>query len=88
MDTHPTSFCVQLPQITKTYSFLEYVMGGCQINFTVGIDFTASNGEPNQPDSLHYLDPHKPNQYTSALIAVGDICQDYDRYVGGGVGSL
>lgn len=64
--------------ITKTYSFLEYVMGGCQINFTVGIDFTASNGEPNQPDSLHYLDPHKPNQYTSALIAVGDICQDYD----------
>lgn len=53
-------------------------MGGCQINFTVGIDFTASNKEPTDPSSLHYMDPSKPNQYMQALMAVGSICQDYD----------
>ncbi len=35
-------------------------MGGCQIHFTVGIDFTASNGAPSDPRSLHYLDPMSP----------------------------
>lgn len=56
-------------------------MGGCQINFTVGVDFTASNLEPSNPKSLHYIDPYTPNQYTQALMAVGSICQDYDTYV-------
>lgn len=65
-------------KFTKLYSFLDYIMGGCQINFTVGIDFTASNKDPLDPASLHYLDPHKPNQYTTALIAVGEVCQSYD----------
>ena len=68
-------------QTTRLYTFLDFIMGGCQINFTVGIDFTASNGEPSKPDSLHYLDPAKPNQYTRALVAVGDVCQYYDSYV-------
>jgi hypothetical protein len=65
-------------KVVRAHSFLDYVMGGCQINFTVGIDFTGSNGNPRSPSSLHYLDPHKPNEYTTALIAVGEICQDYD----------
>lgn len=54
-------------------------MGGCSINFTVGIDFTASNGDPKKPSSLHYIDPYSPNEYMTALRAVGLICQDYDR---------
>ena len=65
-------------QVIPTYSFLDYVMGGCQINFTVGIDFTASNRNPTDPSSLHYIHPTQPNQYTLALRAVGSICQDYD----------
>lgn len=64
--------------VVPTYSFLDYVMGGCQINFTVGIDFTASNLNPTDPSSLHYIHPAQPNQYTQALLAVGSICQDYD----------
>lgn len=44
----------------------------------MGIDFTASNGYPNQPTSLHYLNPYEPNEYVKALTAVGEICQDYD----------
>ena len=50
-----------------------------QIHFTVAIDFTASNGDPRDPRSLHYIDPSSPNQYTRALHAVGEIIQDYDR---------
>uniref|UniRef100_A0A8C5C6R1 Copine VII n=1 Tax=Gadus morhua TaxID=8049 RepID=A0A8C5C6R1_GADMO len=60
------------------YSFLDYIMGGCQIHFTVAIDFTASNGDPRNSCSLHYINPYQPNEYLKALIAVGEICQDYD----------
>jgi len=37
----------------------------------------ASNGDPNDYNSLHYLS-NRPNQYEQALVAVGDIIQDYD----------
>jgi len=69
---------LQSIKLTKAYSFLEYIMGGCEINFTVGIDFTASNGDPSKPSSLHYIDPLRPNEYTTALVAVGSVCQYYD----------
>uniref|UniRef100_A0A667YKG5 Copine VIII n=1 Tax=Myripristis murdjan TaxID=586833 RepID=A0A667YKG5_9TELE len=49
-----------------------------QINFTVAIDFTASNGNPSQPTSLHYMSPYQLNAYAMALRAVGEIIQDYD----------
>uniref|UniRef100_A0A8C6VYQ7 Copine 7 n=1 Tax=Nothobranchius furzeri TaxID=105023 RepID=A0A8C6VYQ7_NOTFU len=44
----------------------------------VAIDFTASNGDPRNSCSLHYINPYQPNEYLKALIAVGEICQDYD----------
>jgi len=60
-------------------SFLEFIQGGMQLNFTVAIDFTGSNGPPSDPRSLHYNDPSgAPNQYVTAIQAVGDIIQDYD----------
>ncbi|XP_035770192.1 copine-8-like [Neolamprologus brichardi] len=59
-------------------SFLDYIRGGTQINFTVAIDFTASNGNPSQPTSLHYMSPYQLNDYAMALRAVGEIIQDYD----------
>ncbi|XP_055749439.1 copine-4-like isoform X2 [Salvelinus fontinalis] len=65
-------------KIIKMYSFLDYIMGGCQIQFTVAIDFTASNGDPKNSCSLHYIHPYQPNEYLKALVAVGEICQDYD----------
>ena len=68
----------ELLQVTPTYSFLDYIMGGCQINFTVGVDFTLSNKDPKDPTSLHHINPLQPNQYTMALTAVGSVCQDYD----------
>ncbi|KAI8790172.1 copine-3 [Biomphalaria glabrata] len=65
-------------KIIKEYSFLDFIQGGTQINFTVGIDFTASNGNPSQSSSLHYINPYQPNEYMAAIKAVGEVCQDYD----------
>ncbi|NXM69135.1 CPNE9 protein, partial [Serilophus lunatus] len=49
-----------------------------QLNFTVAIDFTASNGLPSQPTSLHYVSPYQLSAYALALKAVGEVIQDYD----------
>lgn len=72
------SVLVRKCKISTQFSFLDYVMGGCQINFTVGVDFTGSNGDPRSPQSLHYLSPDGLNQYLSALWSVGQVVQHYD----------
>jgi hypothetical protein len=36
-------------------SFLDFVHSGINLNFTVAIDYTASNGQPEQPTSLFVL---------------------------------
>ncbi|KAM9234891.1 copine-5 isoform 2-T2 [Dugong dugon] len=59
-------------------TFLDYIKGGTQINFTVAIDFTASNGNPSQSTSLHYMSPYQLNAYALALTAVGEVIQHYD----------
>lgn len=43
----------------RRHSFLEYVFGGCDIDLSIAIDFTLSNGAPNNPESLHYFDMNK-----------------------------
>ncbi|XP_062501287.1 copine-3-like [Corticium candelabrum] len=65
-------------RVEKIHSFMDYLYGGCQIHFTVGIDFTGSNGDPREPSSLHFIDPSKPNDYMRALVAVGNVCEQYD----------
>ena len=42
-------------RIEERVSFLDYIVGGCEIGVHVAIDFTASNGHPQNPSSLHYL---------------------------------
>lgn len=58
-------------------SFLEYIFGGCELNLAVAIDYTLSNGDPNDRDSLHCGNLAK-NEYYKALKAVMDILQFYD----------
>nr|XP_020464514.1 copine-3-like isoform X3 [Monopterus albus] len=65
-------------KIVKEYTFLDYIMGGCQMNFTIAIDFTGSNGDPTSPLSLHYINPQGYNEYLAAIWAVGNVIQDYD----------
>jgi hypothetical protein len=66
-------------QITKVYSFLDYVIGGCEISLIVAVDFTASNGHPASANSLHYVQSNGYNQYQSALHSVSEILLNYDR---------
>ena len=57
-------------------SFLDYIAGGCELAFTVAVDFTGSNGDPRSASSLHYQNPYQPNEYLQALYAVGNIIAD------------
>merc|ERR1712107_585459 len=70
---------VRSRQLETRPTFLDFTQGGMELSFTVAVDFTASNGNPASPSSLHYNDPSgNPNQYLTAIRAVGDIIQDYD----------
>uniref|UniRef100_A0A672UBB4 Copine family member 9 n=2 Tax=Australaves TaxID=3073809 RepID=A0A672UBB4_STRHB len=64
--------------VESEFTFVDYIRGGTQLNFTVAIDFTASNGMPSHPTSLHYASPYQLSAYALALKAVGEIIQDYD----------
>lgn len=74
--------CIILKEITvsEEITFIDYIKSGTQMHFAVAIDFTASNGPPRDPQSLHFLDIFggKPNPYEIALRAVGEIIQQYD----------
>ena len=65
--------------IEERPSFYDFLHSGWQINLTVAIDFTASNGPVGYPDSLHYVDrTGRLNQYQSALYSIGGILENYD----------
>ena len=67
-------------ELRKAYSFLDYIKGGTELACTISIDFTASNGNPMNRESLHYIHQgsHYPNQYELAIKSVGEIIEDYD----------
>lgn len=65
--------------ITPRHSFLDYVFGGCEISFMVAVDFTASNGDPRIPGTLHHIDESgSPNAYQQAMQGMGEVIQFYD----------
>ncbi|KAK0064073.1 copine-8 [Biomphalaria pfeifferi] len=65
-------------KIEQIHTFLDYITRGTKIHCTFAVDFTASNGDPKSPTSLHYMNPFRPNPYATAIQAVGNIIQDYD----------
>ncbi|NXA40062.1 CPNE9 protein, partial [Eudromia elegans] len=75
--THPQVTLLSF-SVESEFTFVDYIRGGTQLNFTVAIDFTASNGLPSQPTSLHYASPYQLSAYALALKAVGEVIQDYD----------
>ena len=83
-EAHYALFQVQWEIIHSIYlfqdtTFLDYIRGGLKLHFVVAIDFTTSNGLPNDPNSLHYWDRQRAeNPYTVAIRSVGEIFQDYD----------
>ena len=59
-------------------SFIGYLRSGMNINLTVGIDFTGSNGAYTDSRSLHYLE-NGMNDYEKAIRSCGDILAYYDE---------
>jgi Copine len=57
---------------------MTYLQGGLQLNLSVAIDFTGSNGVVTHPTSLHYMNQYNLNQYQRAIMAIGGILLDYD----------
>lgn len=92
LETRSSKVTIQDFKMILQASFLDYIRAGAQIHFVISIDFTASNGDPAYPDSLHYLDPmgRRLNPYEAALLAVGKIIKPYDTmglYAGFGFGA-
>ncbi|XP_052807081.1 copine-9-like [Mya arenaria] len=55
------------------YSLLDYVTGGMKLNLNVAIDFTASNGTPEQTMSLHDVSQNKKTPYMEVIEAFGGV---------------
>lgn len=71
---------VVLKESTKgpNFTFLDYVGGGYEISLVLALDYTASNGNPSDPGSLHFIDQTAPNEYERAIQTVGEILAPYD----------
>ena len=63
-------------RILKKYTFIDYIKNGVTIKLTIGIDYTSSNKEPNDPLSLHFLGGN--NDYEKAIVACGMVVAFYD----------
>lgn len=74
---HSGQLLVREVAVISRPSFLQYITGGCQVSFMVAIDFTASNGDPRHPQSLHHLSA-APTVYEQAIGAVGQVLERYD----------
>ena len=66
--------------ISSRPKFVDYLSGGLELQLSVAIDFTGSNGDPRKPGTLHYIDRSgsQLNDYEKALTAVGSIVARYD----------
>ncbi|KAL7441470.1 hypothetical protein ACHAXM_011517 [Skeletonema potamos] len=63
----------------KKPTFVDYISGNCDLNMSVAIDFTGSNGDPRRPGTLHHFSRDgQMNGYEKAISAVGGIVAKYD----------
>jgi len=63
--------------VAHNFTFLDYVRGGLEVSLIVSVDFTASNGNPASPQSLHFMSPYQ-NCYEQVISSVGEILAAYD----------
>ena len=57
------------------------VLVWCVSTYQIAIDFTGSNGRVSSPESLHHVGGKEPNAYMKAIEAVGNVIQEYDRFI-------
>jgi len=71
--------------LTEGFSFSAFTLRGTEIAVVFAIDFTSSNGNPNEETSLHKIvdladlsDFKSLNQYQKAITAIGHVLESYD----------
>ena len=66
--------------IKHKITFLDYINNGVKIALDIGIDFTGSNGDPDEEDSLHCRLPEmeRKNPYERAISSCARIMANYD----------
>ena len=65
-------------KLIKNYSFVDFIKNGIQIDLIIGIDYTSSNGNPENEDSLHYINDKNPNDYEKCILSIGNIISNYN----------
>jgi hypothetical protein len=77
--SYKNSGVVQLTAVVvkDVVDFVE-LLDELSINVVVAIDVTASNGDPAQPNSLHYTGTSSRNSYERAIASVCKVLEPYD----------
>lgn len=65
-------------RLIKRPTFMDFLKDGEQINLIIGIDYTAQNGNPNFPDSLHAYKKEGSNAYETAMKCCAQVLLNYD----------
>ena len=78
IDIGESNYFILKCSLAKEYTFLDYLRGGMQIALSIGIDFTSSNGNWQDPKSLHFIGSEEKNAYEKAIRSCGDIVAYYD----------
>ena len=63
---------------SKHITVLDYLKSDVNIGLQIAIDFTSSNGDPQEPDSLHSLVNGTKNDYEVAIESCGNVLKYYD----------
>ena len=63
---------------TDLSGFLDYMQGTLDMSLMVAIDFTGSNGDPRDHQSLHHFTDRQPSDYQRSIRQIGGILSAYD----------
>lgn len=67
-------------KIQRNPTFCDYISRGLKVNLAFGIDFTLYNKNTSSPESLHYRNVNKFNEYESCIQSYGTmLCQYNDQ---------
>jgi hypothetical protein len=72
----PSSFCgnpntvaYEPRSLRKSFTFVDYICGGCELDLMVAVDFSRSDGVSREDQR---------EEYEKAIVAIGDIVTRYD----------
>eukprot|EP00548_Thalassiothrix_antarctica_P011608 CAMPEP_0194159326 /NCGR_PEP_ID=MMETSP0152-20130528/77766_1 /TAXON_ID=1049557 /ORGANISM="Thalassiothrix antarctica, Strain L6-D1" /LENGTH=681 /DNA_ID=CAMNT_0038868879 /DNA_START=51 /DNA_END=2094 /DNA_ORIENTATION=- len=66
--------------VPRRPTFADYISGGCELNVSIAIDFTGSNGDPRRQGTLHHRSSYgELNDYEKAIASIVQVLSTYDK---------